>query len=92
LYGHAKTFHPRDDFFKENISLFPPARGARQIIDMKVDLVQTSCGFAVPIMEFQEERTLLTSWADNKDEDQLKDYWAKKNSKSIDGFETGIFG
>jgi hypothetical protein len=43
-------------------------------------------------MEFQEERTLLTSWADNKDEDQLKDYWAKKNSKSIDGFETGIFG
>ena len=35
----------------------PP--GARQIIAMDVESVQTSCGFSVPVMAFQEERETL---------------------------------
>lgn len=90
LYGNAKIFHPRDNQFEEYITLFPESDGARQIIEMKVDLVQTSCGYAVPFMDFNEERTTLKSWGEKQSQESLEDYWSEKNTKSIDGFETKI--
>ena len=53
-------------------------------------MVQTSCGFAVPFMDYKGERDTLEMWAKKKGEDGLKDYWNEKNSISLDGFETGI--
>ncbi|MCR9013501.1 pyridoxamine 5'-phosphate oxidase family protein [Aquiflexum gelatinilyticum] len=91
LYGTAQIFHNRDEKFEEYFRLFQDFTGARQIIEMDVDLVQTSCGFAVPLMDFKEERTILTNWADKQGEEGIKNYWAEKNVKSIDGFETKIF-
>ncbi|WP_100611142.1 pyridoxamine 5'-phosphate oxidase family protein [Confluentibacter lentus] len=91
LYGHAKIYHKRESSFQEYASLFPENVGARQIIEMDVDLVQTSCGFAVPFMDFKEERNTLNAWAEKQGEDNIKDYWKEKNTVSIDGFETGIF-
>ena len=69
---------------------FPALPGARQIFDMAVDLVQTSCGYAVPFMEFSEDRQVLASWAEKKGPEGLADYWAEKNAHSIDGKPTGI--
>ena len=74
LYGHAKVFHPRDASFQQYIGLFPTYPGARQIIEMEVDMVQTSCGFAVPLMEFKEDRTKLDEWTDHKGPDGIKEY------------------
>jgi hypothetical protein len=91
LYGTAQIFHNRDEKFQVYFRLFEDFTGARQIIEMDVDLVQTSCGFAVPLMDFKEERTILTNWADKQGEEGIKKYWAEKNMKSIDGFETKIF-
>ena len=91
LYGTAKTYHARDEAYQTYAQLLPDLPGARQIIEMDVDLVQTSCGYAVPFMDFKGEREQLRKWANKKDDDQMKDYWMKKNSKSIDDFETGIF-
>lgn len=90
LYGQAKIYHQRDKVYQEYISLFPDIMGSRQIIEMEVDLVQTSCGFAVPFMDFKEERSQLKSWAEKKGQDKIEDYWKEKNTKSIDNFETGI--
>ena len=90
LYGTAKIYHKRDEGYHEYIGLFPEIVGSRQIIEMAVDLVQTSCGFAVPFMDFKEERTQLKSWAEKQGAERLKDYWKEKNSLSIDDFETGI--
>jgi len=87
LYGNAKIFHTDNTKFQEYISHFPKHIGARQIIEMDVELVQTSCGFAVPFMEFKEERSQLTRWADKKGQEGIEAYWKDKNSKSIDGFE-----
>src|SRR5262249_38178185 len=47
-YGNAKVFHPRAIAWPDLISLFPPLPGARQVLDVDVDLVMTSCGFGVP--------------------------------------------
>ena len=90
LYGAAKIYHPRDEAFGQYIDQFPPNPGARQIIKLEIDMVQTSCGFAVPFMDFKEERSRLKDWAINKGEEGVQEYWQKKNLTSIDGFETGI--
>jgi len=90
LYGEARIYHKRDSAFQNYSHLFPENVGARQIIEMEVDLVQTSCGFAVPFMEFKEERTILNDWAEKQGEDKIKEYWKNKNTFSIDGFETKI--
>ena len=91
LYGHAKAIHPRDPAWEELVSLFPRIPGARQIFDMQVDLVQTSCGNAVPLFDFNEQRDILEQWAERKGEEGIKDYWESKNQVSIDGKPTRIF-
>lgn len=88
LYGRAKIYHDRDEEFKALSPLFPSIPGTRQIIEMDVDLVQTSCGFAVPLMEFKEDRMVLNTWAEKKGEDNIREYWKEKNRQSIDGFDT----
>ena len=65
-------------------------RGARQIVMQNIDLVQTSCGFAVPLMSFEADRDVLTkSWNAKSDQDILA-YRQLKNTLSIDGLPTGM--
>jgi hypothetical protein len=66
----------------------PP--GARQIVVLDVDRVQSSCGYGVPLFDFAAERATLRRWAEAKGEDGLAEYWRAKNSESIDGLPTGI--
>ncbi len=90
LYGTSEIYHERDEQFGQYIHLFPKIAGSRQIFEMQVETVQTSCGFAVPFMDFKEERTQLQSWAEKQGEDKLEMYRKEKNTKSIDNFETGL--
>ncbi|MEA2731399.1 MAG: hypothetical protein QOF70_5874, partial [Acetobacteraceae bacterium] len=64
--------------------------GARQIIRLDVDLVQTSCGYGVPLFDYKEERPTLRRWAENKGEAGVAAYRREKNVRSLDGFETGV--
>lgn len=91
LYGQAKAYHPRDEAWNELIGHFPALSGARQIFDLKIELVQTSCGFAVPLYEYQGQRQILLDWADKKGEEGVQEYWQEKNQLSLDGKSTGIF-
>ncbi len=90
LYGTAKVVHRGDAEWPELVALFQPNLGARQIFDVAVDLVQTSCGFAVPKYDYAGERELLKDWAGKKGEDGVKRYWEEKNHTSIDGIPTHI--
>lgn len=90
LYGTARIFHKDEEEYDRYIDLFPDIPGSRQVIEMEVDLVQTSCGFAVPFMDFKEERTQLKVWAEKQGEERLEKYREEKNSFSIDNFETRI--
>jgi len=89
-YGTARTLHPRDAEFDALNALFEPHIGARQIYDMSIDLAQTSCGYAVPFMEFKSERPVLDTWTTNKGEDGVQAYWEAKNQHTIDGAPTFI--
>jgi hypothetical protein len=90
LYGSAKVFHPRDPEWSEKLAHFPKMAGSRQVFEMNVDLVQTSCGFGVPLFDYVEDRDNLTKWAENKGEDGIENYWKEKNQLSMDGKPTGI--
>ena len=55
---------------------------------MDINLVQTSCGYAVPFMGFNEERSQLKDSDIKKGRDGVKQYWKDNNTKSLDGYET----
>jgi predicted pyridoxine 5'-phosphate oxidase superfamily flavin-nucleotide-binding protein len=64
--------------------------GARQIVMLTVELVQTSCGYGVPLFDYRGERDTLTRWTQAKGVEGLEAYWREKNQCSIDGFPTGL--
>jgi len=90
IHGQAEIFQKGHPEFENYCDLFPPSVSKRQVYKVKIDRVITSCGFGVPLMTFQKERTLLPEWADKKGEEGIKQYWKDKNQKSFDGFETDI--
>lgn len=85
LYGTANSIKINDKHWSELISNFPPHPGARQIIEMNIDLVQTSCGYGVPEMEFVKDRGTLNKWASEQGDEKVREYWEKENRISLDG-------
>lgn len=90
VYGSARTVHAVDEDWAELAEHFPSHRSARQIYDLNVDLVQTSCGWAVPFKEYVSERDTMQQWVDGKSDDDFRTHWAEKNHQTIDGKPTGI--
>ncbi len=94
LYGTGTVIH-RNSAEYENLLAdcfrSDPPIGARQIIRLDFDLVQASCGFAVPLFEYVGERDTLTRWAVAKTPEGLEEYRREKNQTSLDGLPTGVF-
>ncbi len=92
VYGTAKAINPGDDEWDAHASHFPPHRGARQIFDVQVDMVQTSCGWGVPFMDFNRDRDTMQKYIDGKTDQGFRDSWVKNNAVTLDGKPTGVFG
>lgn len=90
LYGQAQSLLRGSAEYESLLPHFVEMPGARQIIRLAVDLVQTSCGMAVPLYDYQEDRENLAKYWGARDASQLRKYWGMKNMKSIDGFTTGL--
>ncbi|MEM7390701.1 MAG: pyridoxamine 5'-phosphate oxidase family protein [Verrucomicrobiota bacterium] len=90
LYGRATAVHPQDGAWEQLSALFPPHAGARQIFELQLELVLTSCGFAVPYYDYTGERPTLATWAERKGAEGIKAYWQEKNTQSLNGRDTGI--
>jgi Pyridoxamine 5'-phosphate oxidase len=89
LYGHGRIVpRPSPEYTTLLASHFDNAEppGARQLVLLHIDLVQTSCGMNVPFFDHVSERDQLDRWA----EAALEDYRRQKNTFSIDGFPTGL--
>ncbi|MGY8996348.1 MAG: pyridoxamine 5'-phosphate oxidase family protein [Alphaproteobacteria bacterium] len=94
VYGTARLLHPRDAGWEDLISLFPTMAGSRQIIDVAIERVESSCGSGVPLYGYKGQRgeTELVPHYDKMGEEKVRQYWSIKNQKSIDGFPTNILG
>ncbi len=88
LYGNGKSHAPSSERFNELMPLFEDGPGIRQIFTIQIDNLQTSCGYGVPIYEGVTERPTMKKSLDKKTEQELQEYFDKKNKISIDGLPT----
>lgn len=90
LYGKGKIILPESPEWDNMAKHFEILPGSRQIVHARIETVKTSCGFSVPFYSYHGERDTLQKWAENKSEEDLENYWKKKNSISMDGIVTPI--
>lgn len=88
LYGRGHSFLRGSADYGALLPHFEEMPGARQIVRLDVDLVQTSCGMAVPYFDYRGERENLVRHWTRQGIAGLRKYWAKKNMASIDGLPT----
>lgn len=84
IYGRGMPVLPADNDWNALAAHFTLMPGTRQIFDISVESVQTSCGYGVPLMELQSERATLVKYHDMAD----PEVWLakrQKNEASIDG-------
>ena len=85
IFGRGTVHETGTAAFDALAPEFPELPGRRSIIEVDVERVTTSCGYAVPLMDLVEERDRLKQWAETKGEDGIVAYWSSKNRESIDG-------
>ncbi|HVO42343.1 MAG TPA: pyridoxamine 5'-phosphate oxidase family protein [Aggregatilineales bacterium] len=90
LYGKGRSVLPDTTEWGGFCEMFPRYPGARQVIVVEVERVQTSCGYAVPLFDYVSDRDTLVKWAEHKGEDGLTEYHREKNWCSIDGLPTPL--
>lgn len=84
IYGRGRAVLPQDADWAELAAVFTILPGTRQIFDIAVESVQTSCGWGVPIMTLERERDTLVRYHAQQDPEA---WVAKRQSRtrSIDG-------
>ncbi|WP_420032675.1 pyridoxamine 5'-phosphate oxidase family protein [Streptomyces sp. cg28] len=76
-----------DDLLGHFDAIDPTRNGLRAIILVRAELVRDTCGYAVPFMTYDEERTLHGDFFARKDDAGLDAYFQKKEhiGTSLDG-------
>ncbi len=87
LYGKGRPVLPQDPDWDALAAHFTILPGTRQIFDIAVDTVQTSCGWGVPVMALEQERRALVKYHAQADETAWMTKTAGRN-RSIDGLPT----
>ena len=87
IYGRGRAVLPADADWAELAGAFTLLPGTRQIFDIAVESLQTSCGWGVPVMTLDHPRETLVKYHAQQDPAQ----WVAKYSardRSIDGLPT----
>jgi hypothetical protein len=91
IYGRGRSVQPSDADWTQLRPLFGTTLpGERQLIDVEIESIQTSCGFGVPFFTYTGERETLINYAEKKGPDGMAAYRAQHNRQSIDGRPTGL--
>lgn len=87
IYGTGKPVLPQDNAWDKLAAHFTLMPGTRQIFDLEVESIQTSCGWGVPFMSLEGERETLKKAHRQSDPAEWEAKMAKRTS-SIDGLST----
>ena len=90
LYGKGFAVLPGSGDWKLYAPHFKTYPSTRQIIVANIDMVQTSCGFGVPLFTYSGERDIHFEWAEKKGDVGLREYVLEKNLQSLDGLPTDL--
>ena len=89
IYGRGRPILPEDEGFDDLAALFPRLPGVRQVFDIAVESVQTSCGWGVPHMTLEKERPTLVKYHAQQDPAARLAKLAKR-TRSIDGLPVRV--
>ena len=87
IYGRGRAVLPQDAGWEDLAQHFTLLPGTRQIFDIAVESVQTSCGWGVPFMAYEAERPTLKKAHAQSDPVQWEAKVAERTT-SIDGLPT----
>jgi Pyridoxamine 5'-phosphate oxidase len=87
LHGTARVITQDDTGWDAHSGRFPTHPGARAIVIVDVQRVSSSCGTAVPVLEFVQDRDQLLRSTSRKSAEELAEYHRTRNSTSIDGLD-----
>ncbi len=85
LYGRGTVIEPHEAGFASLLADFPVHEGPRSIIVVEVSRITDTCGFGVPLLRYEGERTQLSNWTRKLGTEGLSAYKEKKNRRSMDG-------
>ncbi|MEO6041814.1 MAG: pyridoxamine 5'-phosphate oxidase family protein [Croceibacterium sp.] len=89
IYGQGRPVLPWERDWDQLAAHFTLLPGTRQIFDIAIESVQTSCGWGVPLMQLEAERATLVKAHARADPQE----WAGKHKRrrtSIDGLPTRV--
>ena len=97
IHGHGEPVEMADPRFPDLLARFPLPEEVRTsirgIIRVDASRISDSCGFVVPLMNYQGERRQLyrtaEAWIGQRGPDAIRDYCDVNNAHSIDGL-TGL--
>jgi hypothetical protein len=90
LYGTGSVIIPSDKDWHSLYTLFDTTAHCRQIFKIDIHRIQSSCGYGIPLYEFQGDRSTLIDWIDKKGPEGIDAYIQKNNLESLDGLTTHL--
>lgn len=84
IYGKGRAVLPADPDWGALAAHFTLLPGTRQIFDIAVESVQTSCGWGVPVMTLEKERDTMVKWHVQREPDEWVALYQSR-THSIDG-------
>lgn len=84
LHGQGRVIEPEQAEFPGLAARFPQYEGSRAIILIEVSRISDSCGFGVPLLHYEGDRSQLPAWAHKLGPEGLNTYRQEKNHQSID--------
>ena len=85
LHGIGRPVFPDDPGFADLAPRFSDHPGIRSVITVDLTRIADSCGYAVPLMDYQGDRDVLDVSNAHKGEEKLVEYRRQKNTVSLDG-------
>ena len=85
LYGRGEVIEPGDAAFEALAARFPRYPSTRAVIRVALTRIADSCGYGVPLMRYEGERTQIGDWAERKGPEGLRAYQLERNRTSLDG-------
>ncbi len=85
LHGKGDVVTPESPEWQALRARFPDYPGARAIVRASLLRIGDSCGFAVPLYEYRDQRDVLLRSSMAKGEGGLRKYRNEKNARSLDG-------
>ena len=85
FYGRGSVVEPQDEGFEDLRARFSAQPAARNIIVVDIDRIIDSCGYGVPLYEYQKQRDSMSNYFASKSDQEILEYRATRNARSLDG-------